>query len=155
MKRRLRRCVFSVSDVRCVENTAPPYIFSRLTHIILLLEFYPHCRRATDRMAMIAYVMSKRLLPLIAFRIVRLSLCYGICRESAFGVAIYSLILAGYLGDATGASRFGKLALKLVDKFNTHERTARIYFVLYGFVFIWTEPIQACIQQNFQASEIG
>ena len=98
---------------------------------------------------------SKRLLPLIAFRIVRLSLTYGVCKESPFGIAIYSLILAGFLGDAAGASRFGKLALKLADKFKARDQMARISFVLYGFVFIWTEPIQACICKNFDSIEIG
>ena len=98
---------------------------------------------------------SKRLLPLIAFRIVRLSLTYGVCKESPFGIAVYSLILAGFLGDAPGASRFGKLALKLADKFQARDQLARISFVLYGFVFIWTEPIQACISKNFDAIEIG
>ena len=98
---------------------------------------------------------SKRLLPLIAFRIVRLSLTYGVCKESPFGIAVYSLILAGFLGDAPGASRFGKLALKLADKFQARDQMARICFVLYGFVFIWTEPIQACISKNFDAIEIG
>ena len=98
---------------------------------------------------------SKRLLPLIAFRIVRLSLTHGVCNESPFGIAVYSLILAGFLGDALGASRFGKLALKLADKFQARDQLARISFVLYGFVFIWTEPIQACINKNFDAIEIG
>ena len=98
---------------------------------------------------------SKRLLPLIAFRIVRLSLTYGVFKESPFGIAVYSLILAGFLGDAPGASRFGKLALKLADKFQARDQMARISFVLYGFVFIWTEPIQACISKNFDAIEIG
>mmetsp|Transcript_30232 Transcript_30232/g.88410 ORF Transcript_30232/g.88410 Transcript_30232/m.88410 type:complete len:1730 (+) Transcript_30232:75-5264(+) len=112
--------------------------------------------RFLNRMGMIAYVMAnKRLLPLIAFRIVRLSLTYGVCKESPFGIAVYSLILAGFLGDAGGASRFGKLALKLADMFEARDQMARICYVLYGFVFIWTEPIQACISKNFDAIEIG
>lgn len=103
----------------------------------------------------LAVMASKRLLPLIAFRIVRLSLTHGVCKESPFGIAVYSLILGGFLRDTTGASRFGKLALKLADKFKARDEMARICFVLYTFVFIWTEPIQACISKNFDAIEMG
>ena len=57
-------------------------------------------------------------------RQVRLTLKHGVCVESAAAYASYVVLLAG-LGDLTGADEFGKLALRLTERFNAVEWRCR------------------------------
>ncbi|HVY38553.1 MAG TPA: AAA family ATPase [Polyangia bacterium] len=81
-------------------------------------------------------------------RQVRLSLKHGVCVESAAAYASYVVLLAG-LGDLTSANEFGKLALRLTERFNAVEWRCRnlVLYTLFG--QSWARPWREMVP-NFQ-----
>ncbi len=81
-------------------------------------------------------------------RQVRLTLKHGVCVESAAAYASYVVLLAG-LGDLTSADEFGKLALRLTERFNAVEWRCRnlVLYTLFG--QSWARPWREMVP-NFQ-----
>jgi predicted ATPase len=75
------------------------------------------------------YQAAPALFPLIVCEQVNLSLKYGNAPFSAYGYACYGVILNGVVQDIESAYKFGKLAFSLVEKFNTLELKASVFFV--------------------------
>jgi len=101
------------------------------------------------------YLGKKNYLAVAVCRMVQLSLSHGVCRESAYGFAVYGTIECGLLGDYTGGYRHGKLAMSLLDRFNARDFYARVYVTVYGFVNNWVEPIQSAVPQLKEAVDVG
>ncbi|MDJ0706286.1 MAG: AAA family ATPase [Leptolyngbyaceae cyanobacterium MO_188.B28] len=98
---------------------------------------------ATDQLAIMRIVLSMipatfiatpNLCPLIILSQVNASARYGNSPESAFFYASYGFLLNGVLQDIETASRFGRLALKLIQKINFQGIKARTYYVLGAFI---------------------
>ena len=62
-----------------------------------------------------AYFEDQNLLPLVSLRMVRLSVRYGNAAHSAYGYAMYGLVLCGVLNDMRRGLAFGRLALDAID----------------------------------------
>uniref|UniRef100_A0A7S4K8D1 Orc1-like AAA ATPase domain-containing protein n=1 Tax=Odontella aurita TaxID=265563 RepID=A0A7S4K8D1_9STRA len=103
------------------------------------------------------YSFSKKIeyISLFSCRMVQLSLSHGVSSDSAFGFACYGMILCGQLADTAGGYRFGKLALSTMNRFDTKENLARVVAIVHGFIFNWTEPIQASLPCHKNAVAIG
>mmetsp|Transcript_5487 Transcript_5487/g.15949 ORF Transcript_5487/g.15949 Transcript_5487/m.15949 type:complete len:361 (+) Transcript_5487:638-1720(+) len=86
---------------------------------------------------------------------VQLSLLYGVCKESAFGFAVYGFLVNVIMNDRDMGSRFGKLALTMLEKFDTKENHARVYCTVYGYIANWTEPMQASLPCLKHAVDLG
>ncbi|MES1165844.1 MAG: serine/threonine-protein kinase PknK, partial [Verrucomicrobiota bacterium] len=82
---------------------------------------------------------NEKLFAAAVLRQVRLTLKHGVCVESAAAYASYVVLLAG-LGDLTSADEFGKLALRLTDRFNAVEWRCRnlVLYTLFG--LSWARP---------------
>ena len=74
--------------------------------------------------------------PLAIFRMVQLSVNYGITANSATGFAAYGMGLCG-LGDFVNGNRYGKIALRILDQFKARQLTCRVHCIYYGFVSNW------------------
>jgi predicted ATPase len=74
--------------------------------------------------------------PHAIFRMVQLSVKYGITATSATGFAGYGMGLCG-IGDFRNGNRYGKLALRLVDHFEAKHLMCRVFCIYYGFVSHW------------------
>ena len=86
-------------------------------------------------------------LPHAIFRMVQLTIKFGITATSATGFAGYGLILCG-LGDFRNGNRYGKIALRLLDHFDAKQLTSRVFCMYYGFISNWNtvrkSPIIVC-----------
>ena len=89
------------------------------------------------------YTVVPNLLPMVVFKMVRLSIKYGIASQSALGFSAYAMILCTIIGDVDSGCKLGDLALELVNKVNLKEDKARINFVVNSFIRIWREPLRA------------
>lgn len=96
-----------------------------------------------------------KLVPLIVFRMVRLSLRYGNHPVSCFAYGSYGVLLCGVLGRMRAGYRYGRLALKLLDKLNAKEWKAQIYVTPYALVFHWNEHIRNTLRPLQQSFQIG
>lgn len=93
----------------------------------------------------ILYTNAPQLAPLVFMDLVNLSLKHGNFDVSPFGFICYGFILSAALGDIAGGERFGKLALRLVDKLQTPQAKALAYFFHAVALQHWTEPLRNTI----------
>jgi predicted ATPase len=94
--------------------------------------------RLLSRAGSAAYFASPELMGLILLKQVNLSIKYGNSSVSSYAYATYGLILSGEaVGDIESGYQFGKLALKMVDKFHTQELKARTIFIVNYFIKHW------------------
>ena len=94
------------------------------------------------------------LTPLLAFRVVQLSLKHGLCGMSAYGFAVYGLI-------CTSARRFdegfrlGDLSPKLVDRFQSREWVPRVSAPVYGAIRSWYVPFERLLEPLIHGFQVG
>ncbi len=91
----------------------------------------------------------------IAFSMINLCIKYGNSVIAVYGYALYGVMLCGFLGDIDSGYRFGKLALKLLDQFNTRELKAKIGNLVNGFVIPWKAHARETIQPMRESIQIG
>ncbi|KAG7349497.1 serine/threonine kinase [Nitzschia inconspicua] len=92
-------------------------------------------------MFLYAYIAVPSLAPLISLRMVKLTLEYGLCDVSSIGFVTYAMLLCGIGSDFDEGYRFGDLAMKIFDKFDTKAWIGRIAAWFYGSVCTWRKPI--------------
>lgn len=95
------------------------------------------------------------LVPLIVFRMVRLSLAYGNHPVSCFAYGSYGVLMCGVLGQMRVGYRYGQLALDLLDKLNAKEWKAQIYVTPYALIFHWNEHVRNTLRPLQQSFQIG
>ncbi len=95
------------------------------------------------------------LVPLIAFRLVRLSLKHGNHPVSCFAYGAFGVILCGVLGAMRRGYGFGHLALDLLEKLNAKEWKAQIYVTPYALIFHWNEHVRNTLRPLQQSFQIG
>ncbi len=93
----------------------------------------------------ILYTNAPQLAPLVFMDLVNLSLKHGNFNMSPFGFICFGFILGSALGDLAGGDRFGKLALRLVDKLKTPQAKAIAYLFHATVLQHWTEPVRNSI----------
>jgi hypothetical protein len=91
----------------------------------------------------------------IEFKMVRWSVKYGVCPQSAVAFAVYGLLLAGSLGDLQRARVMGEVADALSKRPPFKETRSRILMQTNAYVFHWTSPIQACLKPLLLGYEVG
>lgn len=102
----------------------------------------PESLAATRIMASVAqaaYAASPEMIPCLLFNAIQLSLKYGNAPESAFMYASYGLVLCGLLGQIELGYRFGRMALRLSDRFNAGKLKIRTSTVVHFFINPWKE----------------
>eukprot|EP00804_Cyclotella_cryptica_P028367 CCRYP_016428-RA/>CCRYP_016428-RA protein AED:0.11 eAED:0.11 QI:153/1/1/1/1/1/4/1078/1095 len=84
---------------------------------------------------------------LVSSRMVDMTMNYGYCEESVFGVASFAATLVRILGDIDEGASCARMALALVSKFRhcVDMLLPAVYAAVYGLVLIWKEPIQATL----------
>lgn len=94
------------------------------------------------------------LFALTVLKNVNLTLKHGICAESGAAFTGYSILLSG-LGDINAAFDFGRLGIRLNDKFNDLQRRGLVYASYALFCHGWKEPwdtLQAWFKKAIDAS---
>ncbi len=85
------------------------------------------------------------LCPVVSTNMVSLSLQFGNTSASTLGYINYALVLSNFFGEINRGYRFGKLALKLTDRFNSQEFKAKSLFVFANWIQHRSEALHASI----------
>uniref|UniRef100_A0A7S4NFI6 Anaphase-promoting complex subunit 5 n=2 Tax=Odontella aurita TaxID=265563 RepID=A0A7S4NFI6_9STRA len=97
----------------------------------------------------------RELLELLVCRMIRLSLSYGLCNESAVAFSIYGTLINCHFGDYEGGLQFGKLALAISQKLRATDIICRVHCIVYGFLSNWIQPMQSSLLSLKEAVDIG
>lgn len=101
------------------------------------------------------YTIMPKLLPLILFKRVKLSLQYGNAYESAPTYASYGYILSGIEGDIEQGYQFGQLALRLLEQNQAKTLKARTFQIVYGVITHYKEHIRDSLPPLLEAYQSG
>lgn len=111
--------------------------------------------RILTQMVSSAYQAAPMLMPLLIIKQIDLLIAEGNCAVSAFSYADYGLILCGILGDLDRGYQFGKLALNMLDLFNTKAYKSRTYYVFYTYIRHWKKSLRSQLSSFQEAYQIG
>ncbi|HSE97459.1 MAG TPA: GAF domain-containing protein, partial [Blastocatellia bacterium] len=92
---------------------------------------------------------------LISATMVRLSLVHGNAEESAYGYVTHAITVGPVRGDYEAAYEFGRLALRVNERFNDSRRRAKIYQQFHAHVNLWRRPLETCISYAREACRSG
>lgn len=101
------------------------------------------------------FIAYPALFPLVALTMVSLCIKYGNSALASYGYVEYSLLLLGTIGDIDSGYRFGRLALRLLAKFDSEELKPKVYLVFNFFVRHWKEHIKKTIKPLIEAFKCG
>ncbi|MEM8566374.1 MAG: ATP-binding sensor histidine kinase [Bacteroidota bacterium] len=111
--------------------------------------------RILNDIASPVYWARPAILPFIIFRMVKLSLKYGVTEISAFGFATYGLLMCGVLGDMSGGYRFGQIGLALLDRFEAKQWLSQIYTPIYALINHWSEHVHKSLEPFLYSYKVG
>jgi predicted ATPase len=101
------------------------------------------------------YFTDPLLAPLVAVRMVTLSLDYGLSSISSAGFAFYGVLSYKCGGGTAFSFRCGQLALRLLEKFKCAEFVPRVYAPVYGFINSWKFEFSAALEPLKYAYDVG
>ena len=108
-----------------------------------------------NRIYSAAYIADTLQMVLNSIKLMTFSVEKGNCPLSAFAYASYGLVLCGVVKDIPTGHRFGQLALDLLDDFNANALKARVFFMVYNFVWHWAAPLEDTLEPLLQAYHSG
>jgi predicted ATPase/signal transduction histidine kinase/tRNA A-37 threonylcarbamoyl transferase component Bud32 len=111
--------------------------------------------RILSKVASAVYVTVPEFVPIIACRLINLSLKYGNAPATAYAYTGFGLILCELLGDFQAGNRFGALALDLVERFNAEELKGKTLFSVSCFLRPWKEHLRETLQPLQEAYRKG
>ena len=124
------------------------------THYIMSDEQKLYAMKFLYGLALYVFLTAGSKVSLIACRMVQLSIQYGLCKQSAYGFAVYGMGLCGVLADYEEAYEAGKFAWVIMDNFQAKDILARCSTVVCGCINIWIEPLQAILPQLMEAYNV-
>ncbi len=102
------------------------------------------------------YILGDALLArLISATMVRLSLRHGNVEESAYGYVTHAITVGPVRGEYQAGYEFGKLALRVNERFHDSRRRAKIYQQFHAHVALWRQPMDTCIPYAREAYRSG
>ncbi len=88
------------------------------------------------------YMRDPEYLRIIVLKLLNLSLTHGNSRYSAYAYITYGSLLCGSIDNIETGYRFGKLALKILEKFNNRKLRSKVYFIFGSMVNPWKNHIR-------------
>jgi histidine kinase len=85
------------------------------------------------------------LVPLLVFKMVSMSVKYGLSRKSPFSFVAYGYILSTYFGETDKGIGFGQIALNLARKLKADELNAPILVTYNIFLSHWRKPFSETV----------
>jgi histidine kinase len=85
------------------------------------------------------------LVPLLVFKMISLTVKYGLSKKSPFSFAAYGYILSVYLNEIDKGINFGEIALHLAKKINAEELIGSIMVTSNIFLVHWKKPFSETI----------
>ncbi|KAL7499306.1 hypothetical protein ACHAWT_009981 [Skeletonema menzelii] len=112
--------------------------------------------RFLNHMLLVTYASNPALNPIVVFRMVRLTVAYGVCNIAAIAFSCYGAWLASGLNEDYGAAfTMGRVASDLMTKMGSVEMLPRVHAVVYGMINIYKEPWQASLCKHSEAFDAG
>jgi PAS domain S-box-containing protein len=102
-----------------------------------------------------SFIANPALFPLIALKMVILSLTFGNAIESSMGYVSYGLMLCALLEDVQLGYQFGQLAVNLLEQFSAKQLKTRVTFVDCSFVKPWKVGIRKLLNPLLESYQIG
>ncbi|HBB34839.1 MAG TPA: serine/threonine-protein kinase PknK, partial [Cyanobacteria bacterium UBA8803] len=130
-----------ISQLAALPEMANPY---RLAALRILSNILPP-----------AYFAAPKLMQLIVFQQVLLSVKYGISSDTIYAYASYGLVLCGVLGDIAAGYEFGQQALKVLERLNAKRFTAKAIFMVNGFSSHWQVHVKETLPAFLEAYKSG
>lgn len=93
-----------------------------------------------------AYTVTPNLFPVLIFRMIRLTLKYGVAQQSAIAFSAYGLIMCSGINDVHSGYLYSEMALAHVKRFDIKEAFTRVNFIFNSFVRIRREPLRSGLQ---------
>lgn len=102
------------------------------------------------------YAARPAMAPIIAFRMLEISIEYGVCNITPFAFGVYGAFLVSTaILDNEGGYRMGRVATELMKRIGAVEIIPRLYTTIYAMINIWKEPFQASLSKHLEAFDIG
>ena len=96
--------------------------------------------RFLNHMLIVTYASNPPLNPIVVFRMVRMTVEFGVCNIAAIAFSCYGGWLASGLNeDYDAAFTMGRVASDLVTKLSSAEILPRVHTVVYGMINIYKE----------------
>ena len=102
-----------------------------------------------------AYIAAPRIASLIACRMVKLTVEYGLCDVSCVGFVTFAMLLSGSGHDYEEAFQCGEIATSLYDKFDSKAWLGRVSAWFYGSVYLWKRPVRQIFEPMKRAHRIA
>src|SRR5262249_38732347 len=80
---------------------------------------------------------------------------HGNTEESAYGYVTHAITVGPVRGEYGDAYEFGRLALRVNDRFNDRRRRAKIHQQFHAHVNLWSQPMATCIPYAREACRSG
>lgn len=117
---------------------------SRSVAMILMMIIFPF-----------ALYVHQKLAPFLIFRIIQRTLSDGISAVSSSGFGTFAMIVSSGFGQIEMGTRYGHVALKLLEQSGTKEWLPRVYSAVYGFVFSWKGELDDQMKPLLTAYRVG
>nr|BDT34367.1 trifunctional serine/threonine-protein kinase/ATP-binding protein/sensor histidine kinase [Myxococcus sp. MH1] len=111
--------------------------------------------RVMMKLATAAFMARPLLFPLVVLRNLQLTIRHGATGTAAFGYVGYGLMLSVHLGNPEEGYRYGRLALKTLDRFGAESLRSMVHFVFNLFIRHWKEPLGTCLDDFFAGASKG
>lgn len=102
-----------------------------------------------------AFFAVPKLLPLLSFLQIRLSLRHGIALETAPALCVYGLIECGVTGNINAGYRFGRLAIELLRRAGGREYEAKVLVVFNAQIHHWKVHARKTLSPLLEAYQVG
>ena len=89
------------------------------------------------------------------FRMVQISLKYGLTKYASIAFGTYGLVLCSAMGDVENGYHFGLLGKRIVEKYKATDLYAILNFIYYFFIHYWQNPAEDSIDKTFAAYQEG
>lgn len=100
-------------------------------------------------------ISNPALLSTIAFTMLELCLREGNSPQAAFAYVFYGVLLCTEMNEIEAGYKFGRLALQVLDKFESSDIKCKVHEVFNAFIRHWKEPARASIEALRQTVQFG
>ena len=102
-----------------------------------------------------AFVHKPMLAPLLAMRMVQLSVEHGLCAVSSVAFGVYGMLLVSKKMMVDEGTRMGDLSFKILDRFQAKAWIPRVHAAYYGHIHGWTRPHRTAFEPLLRGYRVG
>ena len=107
------------------------------------------------RLTHASFRIQPQLAVLITLRMVQLTLQHGVTAASSLGFAMHGFYLCGVFGKRKEGYRFGRIALYVLERFQSKELLSQVFLAVYGFTNHWSKHLHLSLEPLQHAHSIG